>query len=182
MTETTKPAPQNSATIVNVSVSVRVAAVRTRAWTSAVIGDLQSYTSFEAASNVAGRRFSPSSQGDKMVSGSFREMSSGTASETGPTPISTGAPEWTVKRWSGQLDSNQRPAVPKTAALPGCAIPRSLEDPVDTRLKRRQQGGMQGRRLHLGTSKRLSGQRCKILARRKNTPGRAVRPARFIWH
>ncbi len=26
--------------------------------------------------------------------------------------------------WSGQLDSNQRPAVPKTAALPGCAIPR----------------------------------------------------------
>src|SRR5258708_19485004 len=27
-------------------------------------------------------------------------------------------------RWSGQLDSNQRPAVPKTAALPGCAIPR----------------------------------------------------------
>ena len=27
--------------------------------------------------------------------------------------------------WSGQLDSNQRPAVPKTAALPGCAIPRS---------------------------------------------------------
>lgn len=28
--------------------------------------------------------------------------------------------------WSGQLDSNQRPAVPKTAALPGCAIPRTL--------------------------------------------------------
>jgi hypothetical protein len=30
-----------------------------------------------------------------------------------------------IVRWSGQLDSNQRPAVPKTAALPGCAIPRS---------------------------------------------------------
>src|SRR4249920_2914959 len=27
--------------------------------------------------------------------------------------------------WSGQQDSNLRPAVPKTAALPGCAIPRS---------------------------------------------------------
>ena len=26
--------------------------------------------------------------------------------------------------WSGRLDSNQRPAVPKTAALPGCATPR----------------------------------------------------------
>src|SRR5579872_1017939 len=41
-------------------------------------------------------------------------------------------PEWTLPFWSGQLDSNQRPAVPKTAALPGCAIPRSLEDLVDT--------------------------------------------------
>ena len=27
--------------------------------------------------------------------------------------------------WSGQQDLNLRPAVPKTAALPGCAIPRS---------------------------------------------------------
>src|SRR6476659_5002293 len=44
--------------------------------------------------------------------------------------------------WSGQLDSNQRPAVPKTAALPGCAIPRSvLGNDVDTRLDRRLQGG-----------------------------------------
>src|SRR5262249_28811049 len=29
-----------------------------------------------------------------------------------------------VARWSGQQDSNLRPAVPKTAALPGCAMPR----------------------------------------------------------
>src|SRR5579872_44194 len=36
-------------------------------------------------------------------------------------------PEWTLGFWSGQLDSNQRPAVPKTAALPGCAIPRSMK-------------------------------------------------------
>jgi hypothetical protein len=43
--------------------------------------------------------------------------------------------------WSGQLDSNQRPAVPKTAALPGCAIPRiTLGNDVDTRLRRDQQG------------------------------------------
>ena len=42
--------------------------------------------------------------------------------------------------WSGQLDSNQRPAVPKTAALPGCAIPRSLENDVDTRLSLGRQG------------------------------------------
>jgi hypothetical protein len=42
--------------------------------------------------------------------------------------------------WSGQLDSNQRPAVPKTAALPGCAIPRiPLGNDVDTRLRRDQQ-------------------------------------------
>ena len=26
--------------------------------------------------------------------------------------------------WSGRLDSNQRPSVPKTDALPGCATPR----------------------------------------------------------
>src|SRR5271163_2896714 len=28
------------------------------------------------------------------------------------------------ERWSGQQDSNLRPAAPKAAALPGCAIPR----------------------------------------------------------
>jgi hypothetical protein len=30
--------------------------------------------------------------------------------------------------WSGQQDSNLRPAVPKTAALPGCAIPRGTSE------------------------------------------------------
>ena len=50
------------------------------------------------------------------------------------------------EKWSGQLDSNQRPAVPKTAALPGCAIPRCPqrttcpEDHVTTRSRARQQG------------------------------------------
>src|SRR5436190_1506329 len=44
-----------------------------------------------------------------------------------------------LKNWSGQLDSNQRPAVPKTAALPGCAIPRFPA--TATRFTRRQQGG-----------------------------------------
>src|SRR6266567_1059316 len=34
-----------------------------------------------------------------------------------------------ARDWSGQLDSNQRPAVPKTAALPGCAIPRMSGEP-----------------------------------------------------
>src|SRR3954467_3570115 len=43
--------------------------------------------------------------------------------------------------WSGQLDSNQRPAVPKTAALPGCAIPRFSRKRCDTRSARRQQDG-----------------------------------------
>src|SRR5688572_12227646 len=28
--------------------------------------------------------------------------------------------------WSGQQDSNLRPEVPKTSALPGCAIPRII--------------------------------------------------------
>src|SRR5690606_207171 len=37
---------------------------------------------------------------------------------------------WRSFFWSGQLDSNQRPAVPKTAALPGCAIPRQTHRPV----------------------------------------------------
>src|ERR1700730_16172608 len=31
-----------------------------------------------------------------------------------------------IPNWSGQQDLNLRPAVPKTAALPGCAIPRRL--------------------------------------------------------
>src|SRR3984893_17459986 len=30
----------------------------------------------------------------------------------------------TIPNWSGQQDLTLRPAVPKTAALPGCAIPR----------------------------------------------------------
>ncbi len=30
----------------------------------------------------------------------------------------------TVRRWSGRSDSNRRPPVPKTGALPGCATPR----------------------------------------------------------
>ena len=45
-----------------------------------------------------------------------------------PRPRS-GAPADAVSTrvlWSGRLDSNQRPAVPKTAALPGCATPRRL--------------------------------------------------------
>jgi hypothetical protein len=42
--------------------------------------------------------------------------------------------------WSGQLDSNQRPAVPKTAALPGCAIPRLSGNDVDTRSGVNRQG------------------------------------------
>jgi hypothetical protein len=29
-------------------------------------------------------------------------------------------------KWSGQTDSNRRPSVPKTDALPGCAMPRTL--------------------------------------------------------
>ena len=29
-------------------------------------------------------------------------------------------------KWSGRRDSNSRPTVPKTVALPGCATPRSL--------------------------------------------------------
>src|SRR5258708_38759850 len=28
------------------------------------------------------------------------------------------------ERWSGRLDSNQRPPAPKAGALPGCATPR----------------------------------------------------------
>src|ERR1700756_676777 len=33
-------------------------------------------------------------------------------------------PESFPLQWSGQQDSNLRPEVPKTSALPGCAIPR----------------------------------------------------------
>jgi hypothetical protein len=46
-------------------------------------------------------------------------------------------------RWSGQQDSNLRPAVPKTAALPGCAIPRGTRGrPFDTCFAVCQQGGV----------------------------------------
>src|SRR5581483_2841203 len=34
------------------------------------------------------------------------------------------SPEWTEVKWSGRLDSNQRPPAPKAGALPGCATPR----------------------------------------------------------
>jgi hypothetical protein len=49
-------------------------------------------------------------------------------------------------RWSGQQDSNLRPAVPKTAALPGCAIPRGAHehDPVFQALDTWFAGGQQG--------------------------------------
>ncbi len=30
-----------------------------------------------------------------------------------------------LKQWSGREDSNLRPTVPKTVALPGCATPRT---------------------------------------------------------
>ena len=29
------------------------------------------------------------------------------------------SPEWTLKKWSGRLDSNQRHLAPKASALPG---------------------------------------------------------------
>src|SRR2546428_8088513 len=51
----------------------------------------------------------------------------------------------TSRTWSGQQDSNLRPGVPKTPALPGCAIPRSQEAAqeaaraLDTRFGFRQQ-------------------------------------------
>src|SRR6516165_9216820 len=36
-------------------------------------------------------------------------------------------------RWSGQQDLNLRPGVPKTPALPGCAMPRAIRAALDTR-------------------------------------------------
>src|SRR5205823_2095009 len=44
------------------------------------------------------------------------------------------------KKWSGRLDSNQRPPAPKAGALPGCATPRLLRSyhpPSRRRLERR---------------------------------------------
>ncbi len=42
--------------------------------------------------------------------------------------MSTVSWDFTLKNWSGRLDSNQRPPAPKAGALPGCATPRP-EDP-----------------------------------------------------
>jgi hypothetical protein len=59
--------------------------------------------------------------------GGVRGISVPFRSASRSTPRTSGAQEMPVLLgvlWSGQLDSNQRPAVPKTAALPGCAIPR----------------------------------------------------------
>ncbi len=36
------------------------------------------------------------------------------------------SPSELLARWSGRLDSNQRPPAPKAGALPGCATPRHL--------------------------------------------------------
>src|ERR1700742_3794550 len=69
-------------------------------------------TSSEAVWTIAVHRFGQFSPAGKN---GFRIVSSGCQP---PGNIRLGD-------WSGQLDSNQRPAVPKTAALPGCAIPRS---------------------------------------------------------
>src|SRR5215470_19982466 len=47
--------------------------------------------------------------------------------------------------WSGQQDLNLRPGVPKTPALPGCAMPRQVQKgaetapPLDTRFRTDQQ-------------------------------------------
>ena len=47
------------------------------------------------------------------------------------------AEQWgELGKWSGRLDSNQRPPAPKAGALPGCATPRrthygvQISDPV----------------------------------------------------
>ena len=38
--------------------------------------------------------------------------------------LSVGQPAFQAGKWSGRRDSNSRPPVPKTGALPGCATPR----------------------------------------------------------
>ncbi len=35
-----------------------------------------------------------------------------------------------MKNWSGRQDSNLRPSVPKTDALPGCATPRNVNEDI----------------------------------------------------
>ena len=37
------------------------------------------------------------------------------------------SPSELLARWSGRLDSNQRPPAPKAGALPGCATPRQIQ-------------------------------------------------------
>ena len=40
-------------------------------------------------------------------------------------------PERTLGKWSGRLDSNQRPPAPKAGALPGCATPRPVKNTLE---------------------------------------------------
>src|SRR2546427_1748560 len=56
----------------------------------------------------------------------------GAAAET--LPFQTRASSWwnpgvtpELEKWSGRLDSNQRPPAPKAGALPGCATPRPAD-------------------------------------------------------
>ena len=42
------------------------------------------------------------------------------------------SPSELLARWSGRLDSNQRPPAPKAGALPGCATPRHFRFPKHT--------------------------------------------------
>jgi hypothetical protein len=67
---------------------------------------------------ITQRRLAPSSADPLM------------ARQKGFEPLTRGlegrcsSPSELLARWSGRLDSNQRPPAPKAGALPGCATPR----------------------------------------------------------
>src|SRR5262249_17700089 len=56
--------------------------------------------------------------------------------------------------WSGQQDLNLRPGVPKTPALPGCAMPRGKPRRLDTPLGFHQQAAVMRRRCRVGKGAR----------------------------
>jgi hypothetical protein len=97
-----------------------------------------SYTHRRSNSNRTVTELSPDSSRDSKISqrrihlctDHNSRVLSLMARQKGFEPLTRGlegrcsSPSELLARWSGRLDSNQRPPAPKAGALPGCATPR----------------------------------------------------------
>src|SRR6187402_1598770 len=84
-----------------------------------------------------------------------------------------------LKKWSGRLDSNQRPPAPKAGALPGCATPR-LKLPKDSTRSRARIGPSVAELSHGGDCLKLTGFPIAVDAPLTGTRSAAARRL-FCW-